>query len=87
MVISQCALQRDEANFLQNDVPVGIGKNLLLDPISPLQFGVRQVVNRNAGFNRYILELAVHSFLRNKLAPSVTIRPMSRVHAWSTLGK
>ncbi len=66
VIVGQRALQRDEANPLQDDVPVRIGKDFFLDPVAPLQFGVSQLVNRNTRFNGHIFKLAVPFFFGEK---------------------
>ena len=61
-IVGQCALQRDEADSLQHDVAVRIGEDFLLDPVTSLQFGVRQFVNRNAGLDGVVFKLAMALF-------------------------
>ncbi len=58
-IVGQRALQGHEANPLQHHIPVGVGENFFLDPVSSLQFCVSEFVDWNAIFNRVVLKLAV----------------------------
>ena len=61
-IVGQRALQGDEADSLQHDIAVGIGEDFFLDPVAPLQFGIRKFVNRNAGLDRVVFKFAVALF-------------------------
>ena len=47
-VVLESAFERRELDFLENDVAVGIGEDVLLDAIATVQRGVHQPVSGNA---------------------------------------
>src|ERR1700719_1584435 len=66
MVVSERSLQRDEANFLENNVAIWISQYFFFDPIPPLHVRIGELKGGNAGRHRHVLKLAVTLFLGEK---------------------
>src|SRR5437773_11201488 len=65
-IIGKLAFQRFKANFLYDNVAVGIAENFFVDFVSALIFGVGQFVDRHARLERHIFEPAMAFLFRNK---------------------
>ncbi len=82
MIVGQFSLKRDKADFLQNHIPIGIGKDLLLDAITcrPIRCWSVCRPERRVRWDRFS-NLQFRFSSEKKLEPSETSRPMSRVQA------
>ena len=66
-VVGEFSLQRFEANFLQNDIAVGIAEHLLMDAVASRIASIHQLKYRNPGLDGNILELTIALFFREKI--------------------
>src|SRR5438309_11664146 len=65
-IIGKLAFQRFKANFLHDNVAVGIAENFFVDFVTALIFGVGQFVDRHARLERHIFEPAMAFLFRKK---------------------
>src|SRR5579864_918496 len=70
VIVGNRALQRFEADLLQDDVAIRIGKNFLVNAVASVDRGVDQFVRRNTRFKGTILERAMPLLFGEKIAPA-----------------
>src|SRR5579864_5635925 len=68
VIVGELALQRFEANFLQNHVAVWVGKDFLVDAVESAVAGIGQFIDWDAGFKGPIFEFAVALLLRKEIS-------------------
>ena len=62
MIVFELALQREETDFLQNNIAERISQNFLFYPIATVSTAVFQAIERYTRLRKMILKLAIFLF-------------------------
>ncbi len=66
-VVAETSLEREKSNFLQHHVSPGIGQHFFFDPITALDAGIGQLVDRHPRLDRNVFKCTMALFLGKKL--------------------
>ena len=69
VIVLELTLQRQEPNFLQNNIAIRVSEHFFLDLVAPLDRCIRQAVQRNSRLPRTDLEAAIPLLFRKELLP------------------
>src|ERR1700685_4527710 len=67
-IVGELALQSFEANFLQYDVAIGIGKNFFMNAVASGGFRIDEFKRGDAGLEGFVFEVAMALFFGEVIA-------------------